>query len=301
MRLLSDSPRPTFIGIGGHKCASTWLSECLRYHPQVFMSSPKEVHYFDNPQHLAQGGAWYLRHFERAVGYQAVGEFTATYLAGVVSVPRMREMLGDVQIVVSLREPVSRFLSQYKHYIRRGHLPKAAFQHLDERALQHAIQRCPTLLTYGQYYRHLVQYYDVFGAENILVILKDDVDADPAGVLVRLFEFLGVDATHRSPVLEKRVSPGIVPRYPLLETCRQKMFAVARDHAPRIIDVVRRSGLAEVYRSFNRESAGGELVVAEHVRRRLYDMHLEEIELCESLIGRSLASWRKTAASREAA
>ena len=35
--------KPNFLGVGGVKCGSTWLAECLRDHPQFFLSSPKEL------------------------------------------------------------------------------------------------------------------------------------------------------------------------------------------------------------------------------------------------------------------
>jgi hypothetical protein len=39
---------PTFLGIGAPKCGTTWLAECLREHPQVFVPEVKEVVYFSS-------------------------------------------------------------------------------------------------------------------------------------------------------------------------------------------------------------------------------------------------------------
>ena len=38
--------RPNFVILGAPKCGTTALSEYLRDHPQVFVSRPKEPHYF---------------------------------------------------------------------------------------------------------------------------------------------------------------------------------------------------------------------------------------------------------------
>lgn len=38
--------KPTFFIIGAPKCGTTALSEYLREHPNVFVSIPKEPHYF---------------------------------------------------------------------------------------------------------------------------------------------------------------------------------------------------------------------------------------------------------------
>jgi len=41
-----------FLGIGAHKCATTWLWYVLRSHEQVWVPHKKEIHYFDrNPEY----------------------------------------------------------------------------------------------------------------------------------------------------------------------------------------------------------------------------------------------------------
>ena len=37
---------PNFIVIGQAKCGTTTVCETLRRHPQVFVTEPKEPHYF---------------------------------------------------------------------------------------------------------------------------------------------------------------------------------------------------------------------------------------------------------------
>ena len=49
----------------------------------------------------------------------------------------------------------------------------------------------------------LERYIDRFGRENLLILLHDELSADPAGTLGRAFRFLEVDPDFR-PDLEKR-------------------------------------------------------------------------------------------------
>ena len=63
--------KPNFIGIGAMKCATTWISECLRYHPEIYMSSPKEIHFFS--AYYDKGLDWYLNHFQESKAYKAIG------------------------------------------------------------------------------------------------------------------------------------------------------------------------------------------------------------------------------------
>jgi len=65
---------PTFIGIGAQKCASTWLYEILRDHPQVVLSEPKELDFFSYRYHYGQ--QWYGRHFSARSEASAMGEIS---------------------------------------------------------------------------------------------------------------------------------------------------------------------------------------------------------------------------------
>lgn len=38
---------PTFLGIGAQKAGTSWLHECLKQHPELWLPPEKELHYFD--------------------------------------------------------------------------------------------------------------------------------------------------------------------------------------------------------------------------------------------------------------
>src|SRR5438094_2063174 len=63
-----ESLRPTFVGIGSMRCGSTWLYEVLKCHPDVQMSSAKEMDFFFMPQMLQYDLDWYTAHFKPAKG-----------------------------------------------------------------------------------------------------------------------------------------------------------------------------------------------------------------------------------------
>lgn len=62
--------RPNFLGIGAQRTATTWLSEVLRSHPEIYMTHTKEVHYFS--KHYERGEGWYISHFRRSNKLQSV-------------------------------------------------------------------------------------------------------------------------------------------------------------------------------------------------------------------------------------
>ena len=286
---------PTFLGIGGQKCASTWLSECLRSHPEIFVSSPKEIHFFDRPDNLAKGRDWYLRHFAGSESHKAAGEFTPNYLTEAPSIEQIHEMLGNIKVIALLREPTARFVSHYKHVIRKG-IIKGGRQSLTMPALREALDASPDLFGNGLYAKPLERCMQLFGRDRVHVIIKDDVDAEPARILAELFSFLDVDPTFTPPMLEQQVSPGIVPKVHLFESMRQKLYRTASFHLPGAINFVKRTGLSEMYRRLNALPKGEDLTIQADVKAHLVDRYAGDVAALETLLGRTLP-WR-TSASR---
>ena len=291
--LLQNPPRPTFIGIGGHKCASTWLAECLYCHPEVLMTSPKEIQFFD--RNSGKGMGWYLKHFRNGKEYKAAGEFTPRYLVNVLPTD-IRDALGNLQVIVSLRNPVSRFVSHYQHYIRRGLLSKRDFQTLNMDTLHAAASMYPDLVQEGMYSAPLKSYLDTFGVGNVHIIIKDDIDADSSrhNVLKELYGFLGVDDTYVPPIVSTTVGKGFVYKHESIEVLRRHVHRCLRRYAPRSINHIARSPLARLYRKIN--TARNDLTVGEGVRGYLRDLFSEDVDRLEELIGRELPSWKKTGA-----
>lgn len=288
--------RPTFMGIGGHNCATTWLAESLHHHPQAFLTSPKELRYFSEMP--GQDDAAYFQHFRRGQGYTAIGEFTASYLVNADPTV-MRETVGRVQIIVSLRNPVERFISHYRHSIRQGLLNKSEFRSLNPDTLPAATAKLPRLLRESSYVNPLQGYLDAFGPDRVHIILKDDIDAAPLKVLKELYQFLGLDPDFVPPTAYARIRPVYIHRYESMETLRRYVSRLARRYAPWAINPLSRSILALGYKQINTDPTG--LDLQSGVREYLYDYFAEEVCRLEKLIGRELPQWKSPAAAREKA
>ncbi|HVH99842.1 MAG TPA: sulfotransferase domain-containing protein [Enhygromyxa sp.] len=281
--------KPTFVGIGGMKCASTWVSECLRQHPEVLHSTPKETAYFMTRSGLAD----YQRFFESGGrSYNAIGEFTPTYLpnAAIIS-RRIFETLGRVQILVILRNPCKRYISHYKWAIgRREELPLRSFSSLNPRTFELVNSIEPRMLEFGHYRADLQTYADCFGRENLHVMLYEDVRRDALKVVRELFEFLGVDPSFVPPSLDEKVREGYVPKYPALEWAKNKGYFLVKANLPGAIDPLKRLGLEKLLRRIN--AANDEpLVVAPEVEQALADHYAEEIDQMREFLGRPLTEW----------
>ena len=116
---------PNFIIIGAGKSGTTSLAHQLGQHPDIFLSDPKEPHFFSINWH--KGIDWYLNIFSRANNCSAVGEASATYTLypEYKDVPeRMASVLGEnVRLLYIVRNPVERMLSHCQHDKISGLVP----------------------------------------------------------------------------------------------------------------------------------------------------------------------------------
>ncbi|MHA7924114.1 MAG: hypothetical protein ACX936_02850 [Marinobacter sp.] len=251
------SNAPNLIGIGGQKCASTWLSECLRSHPEIFMSSPKELRFFaDNEQ---KGFHWYLGFFKGTASYKYRGEFSSNYIYWPDSAEKIKDTLGIVKIIAVVRDPAERALSHIKHLVRDGALSKVSGE-ITKSALDDILKEHPQVISNSLYQPGLKRFREVFGVSSIFVVNQQECFNNGRRVLESLWAFLGVNPNVMVGDADKVVSAGINPKYSWLEALRVKVFTFAKYRAPWLINWVKKSGLSRVYRKVNR---GKELVFSQ--------------------------------------
>ena len=109
---------PDFLGLGVQKGGTTTLQRLLEQHPGAFLPDAKELHYFS--LHFAQGEAWYRAQFAAARSDQRCGEITPYYVFHPQAPDRVQALLPQAHLIVLLRDPVERVLSQYFHTQRLG-------------------------------------------------------------------------------------------------------------------------------------------------------------------------------------
>src|SRR3954454_7151346 len=105
--------RPNFFIVGAMKSGTTTMARALSLHPRVFMSNPKELHYFVAGRNWGRGLEWYEEQFAAANGAVAVGEASVTYTQTPVSpgvAERMARLVPDARIIYLVRHPVERML-----------------------------------------------------------------------------------------------------------------------------------------------------------------------------------------------
>ena len=161
---------PNFIGIGGQKCASTWLSECLRSHPDIFMSSPKELKYFSSNND--KDFDWYIKFFSKASKFKYRGEFSSNYIYHAESAEKIKHKLGDVKVIAVVRDPVERSLSHIKHLVRDGKIKQISGE-ISLTSFKNFLIDDNSILTNSLYQPGLNAYHKAFGKDSLFIVSQE--------------------------------------------------------------------------------------------------------------------------------
>lgn len=196
------SKAPNFLVIGAAKCGTTSLAHYLSQHPQVFISSVKEPHFFDSDEAYAKGIDFYIDvYFKRADGFAMRGEATPAYFSlPEMVIPRIKSILGeDLFFIVLLRDPVARAWSHYLHRVRSG-AETLSFEDALEVEPQRLIAEPASswfgYYTDGLYARSLRQWFDAFPRERFLILFQTDLANGPKRLLQEIWAFLKVDDSY---------------------------------------------------------------------------------------------------------
>lgn len=201
------SRMPDFLFIGGARCASTWLHECLSEHPGTCVPRrPKELNFFNRDENYARGTDWYADFWEHREAGQIRGEVTPTYLCHTDSPKRIYETCPDVKFIACLRNPIDRTYSAYRGHILAGRIDPGIT--VKEASSRLTFDNQSSLIDHSFYHQHLTRYFDLFPRERFLIYLYNDVSNDPSGVIRRVFEFLHVDPDFMPSTLTEKVNTG---------------------------------------------------------------------------------------------
>lgn len=294
---------PDFVCVGGAKCGTTSLYEYLRQHPQVFLPDQKELHYFSYPDlatrpegpgmrtvlsGLIRTEDSYRAQFRQMKANQIAGDISPSYLNEETVPERIHALLGRVKIIVMLRDPVYRVVSQYMH------LRRAAREPLDIAA---ALAAEPERLAakWGDMWHYtasafaaerLARYRQRFGTENVLVLLSDEMRADPAETMKRVCAFLNIErefifATdrefNRSGAPRSRLVARLVDASPVANFAKRLL--------PRRLGVVIKRNLQEL-NTGRKEEIPGEVISA------LRQLYADEIMALDQALDRP-TGWAK--------
>ena len=275
--------KPNFLFIGADRCGSKWLHNILLKHPDVFVPEIADPYFFD--REYDRGMDWYFRLFEGAgETAKAIGELSHDYIHSPEAAERIRQHLPDVKLIATLRHPVERAFSSYQSARYAGVLSSTF-----EEALEATTP--PHLKRNSQYATNLKPFFDLVPAQNIKLMLYDQLDTDPEGFAREIFEFLEIPFIPGLPY-EVVFNPLSKPRAGIGGTVSKNSANLLRS-----LGLVKVLGWAKrrefIRRIFYKKTAADEKpTVNPETRRRLIKEFEPEIQGVEKLIGRELPAWR---------
>jgi len=200
-------PKVDFMIVGAQKCGTSALWEYLGAHPQVGMSSPKEVQLFSGPDYSSKWSpreidrryaAWF-RHCPEA---EVRGEVTPIYLFFPEVAAELKRYNPDLKLIVLLRDAAERAISNY--YMERARGKEKSPLWLALLAEPWRLRRCANPRDWGSavrvfsyrarglYSLQLRNLHRHFPRHQVLILRSRDLLQDHETVLRRVFAFLGV-------------------------------------------------------------------------------------------------------------
>ncbi|WP_419174974.1 sulfotransferase family protein [Desulfosediminicola sp.] len=205
-----------FVIIGAQRSGTTYLYKILDSHPEVFMAKPvkPEPKYFIDQANIINGySAYYKRYFMSSNKYQLLGEKSTSYIEKVAAARAIKAVIPNCLIIVSLRDPIERAISNYQFTVNNG-LESLSFENAikcEEARSKHWRKLNISVNPYayterGHYVKYLPIWEQVFGKDNMIFIVFEKMVGDKEEIS-NLYKRIGVDGSYSSPHINEIVNP----------------------------------------------------------------------------------------------
>lgn len=239
---------PDFLVLGPQCTGTTWLSKNLRKHPNIFMTTPKELFFFTEQnlcKFLRQEHEFDLADYMSYFKWSRLpflkqkplikGEATASYawqplgvIQGIVS------LNPNLKGIIMVRDPVDKVWSNLRRKMvgERGYAdPKDVPDSEIDRFIHD-----PHQIGSAKFSTMIENWSQNLGEGNLFVGAFTDIAERPTELLVDLFNFLGVDADkdYVSKRAFKRIRVG--KKRPLPERWQSQLEDIFQEERQRLRD-----------------------------------------------------------------
>jgi hypothetical protein len=288
---MSEPLKANFFIAGMPRSGTTSMYTYLKQHPEIYLSLYKEPNFFSRDltqsDYNIQDETVYHSLFAQAGEKPCIGEGSVWYLTSKIAAAEIKTYNPAAKIVIMLRSPLDMIYSLHGLYVRTGNEDIEDFHlALEAEAQRMEGERIPRGCYFpeGLFYTEVARYYDkirrfvdVFGQENVHVVIFDDFAADAARSYQDTLEFLGVDSAFAAEFDLSRAAARIRPL--VLEQLRRAHPEVKSKLSTKM-DLRAHQGPSRT-------------PLASALRGRLQDLLREDIDRTGRLIGRDLGQWLK--------
>lgn len=177
---------PNLLIIGAMKSGTSSLHDYLALHPDIFMSTPKEIHFFTNEFYDPNKLDEYKNHFitNKKIAGTTPQNYTKCHNHHFKSVPeRIKKHIPDVKMIYIVRDPIKRYTS---------HIFESSFTRPPVRNLTWE-QKSSNFIKTGMYYMQIQAFLNHFKKEQIHILSLEDLQENKLVELNKIFRFLEVD------------------------------------------------------------------------------------------------------------
>ncbi|OEU63625.1 MAG: hypothetical protein BBJ57_13325 [Desulfobacterales bacterium PC51MH44] len=195
---------PNFFIVGTAKAGTTSLYHYLEDHPEVYMCPIKEPNFFSYEEICRQS----LYYKERGVGdrleyenlftgarnKKAIGEASVSYLFYPATATKIRKTCPKAKIIILVRDPIDRAFFHYLMDTRLGYIDLSFEDIVFKKGSHHLLELYwQQYIGLSFYYDQVKRYLDIFGEEQVKVLLNEDLRENAFRVVLSVYEFLGIN------------------------------------------------------------------------------------------------------------
>lgn len=295
---------PNFLIVGAAKSGTTSAYRYLRQHPQIYMPDHKEPLFMvseiyeklstnDPRHHISEEHTVftldnYKNLFKDANNEIAIGEASTPYLYyHEASIPKIKKHLGDVKIIIFLRNPVDRAFSAYKHFVKQTADTDSFEQFLEKEEAR--IRDNWDILTrpkdLGFYNKQVKAFKNIFS--RVKIFLLDDLKTEPDKTVKDIYNFLEVDPSF-SPDTKMEHNKSAPPGNRLLHSFLTRNN-ILKDIARPLVRIMLPAGgtakLTAYLKTKNKKN------IQPKTRKYLMELYRDDILNLQGLTGRDLSGW----------
>lgn len=183
------------IILGAQKAATTTLFDMLCATGAFIGSTPKEPHYFseviDWREELDRYHAIYKSENADRLRLEASTSYTFHPHRADALWNDLYAYNPDLRLIYIVRKPIDRVLSHYRHSLMRGYA---------KGDIDRFVREYPLSLDITRYHSQIAPYIEVFGKDQVLVLLFDEVTKAPEATIAKIGDFLGLTLGYIPPV-----------------------------------------------------------------------------------------------------
>ena len=207
---MSGPPVRHFVVVGAQRCGTTYLHDLLDAHPQIAMARPvrPEPKVFLRDTGLT-AESYRDQFFGHATHEPVLGEKSTSYLESSAAPGLIAQVLGRPQILVQLRDPIERAVSNWRfstqHGLEERSLPDALAANLEGPLPWDPAVTSVSPYAYlerGRFADDLPRWLEAFDTR---VVFLEETAAGPEAIQ-GVYAWLGVDADVRPAALGEPVN-----------------------------------------------------------------------------------------------